>query len=370
MLKFQRGRASAAGHAMVVASLVCASPGASAQTTQQQYQLSRQGSGPYQLSLVTVPVRQPKDHEVLIRVRAVSLNRRDIAIAQAAYPVGNRDRLVPLSDGAGEVAAIGPKVTRFKVSDRVVAIFFQNWLRGRPTATTPASALGGELDGMLSQYATLNEEGLVAIPAHLSFAEAATLPCAAVTAWNGLATRGGVQPGDFVLLQGTGGVSVFGLQFAAAAGGKPIITSSSDAKLARAKSLGAVATINYRTTPDWERPVRVATGGLGVHHVLEVGGESTLPKSLAALAVGGNIAIIGGLSGFGGQIPAPALIGRNASVQGIFVGSRADFEAMNAFIVQRGLKPVIDRVFEFKNAQAAYDYMATSSHFGKIVIKL
>ncbi len=337
---------------------------------QQQYQLVKQADGQLKLTRVTVPVRQPSAREVLVRVRATSLNRRDWMIANGSYPIGVRASVVPVSDGAGEVVAVGSEVTRFKVGARVAATFFQSWLSGRPNAATGASALGGAIDGMLSQYVTLSEEGVVSIPAHLSYEEAATLPCAAVTAWSGLVTRGRVQRGEYVLLQGTGGVSIFGLQFAAAFGAKPIITSASDAKLERAKSLGAIGTVNYKTTPDWDKPVRAMTGDIGVHHVLEVGGESTLAKSLAALAPGGNIAIIGGLTGFGGSLPAVGLVGRGATVNGIFVGSRADFEAMNAFIAEKRLRPVIDKVFEFEDAQAAYDYLDSGNHFGKIVIRV
>ncbi len=339
-------------------------------STQKQYRLIRSGERGYKLTQVDAPVRMPGPHEVLIRVRATSLNRRDVFVMKGAYPVGQRDSLVPLSDGAGEVVALGAGVTRFRVGSRVAGIFFQRWLTGRPPADLASSALGGSLDGMLTQYATLSEEGVVALPGSLSFEEGATLPCAAVTAWNGLFTRGRIQPGDYVLLEGTGGVSLFGLQFAVAAGAKPIITSSSDAKLERAKALGAFSTINYRTTPDWEKSVLSLTGGLGVHEVLEVGGKDTLPHALASLAPGGHIALIGGLSGFGGNIPALELLDRNESVSGIYVGSREHFEAMNAFIAQHHLKPVIDKVFEFKDAPAAYELMESDTFSGKIVIRL
>jgi NADPH:quinone reductase-like Zn-dependent oxidoreductase len=344
-------------------------------STQKEYRLVREGAvangvAAFVLKQVEAPVRRPRDTEVLVRVRAVSLNRRDVMIAKGSYPLGPRDSLVPLSDGAGEVVAIGPKVSRFRVGDRVAATFFQKWISGRPPAGATDSALGGALDGMLAQYVTLDQDGLVKLPASLSFEEGATLPCAAVTAWDGLVTRGRMQPGDYVLLQGTGGVSIFGLQIARAAGAKPVITSSSDAKLERAKSLGAFGTINYRTTPDWEAGVRTVTDGHGADQILEVGGAGTLAHSLASVAAGGQIAIIGGLSGFGGQIPAGAIMGRNASVSGIFVGSRADFEALNAFIEQHRLKPVVDRVFEFDAAQAAYDYMDSADLFGKVVIRL
>jgi len=355
---------------LLLLALLVGSQAVSAQTTQKQYRLIKEGDAPFTLTLLDAPVRQPGEHEVLVRVHAVSLNRRDVMIAKGFYPIGANKSLVPLSDGAGEIAAIGGNVTRFKVGDRVAAIFFQKWLEGRPAADVGASAMGGSIDGMLSQYVTLHEDGLVAVPGHLSYEEAATLPCAAVTAWNALITRGHMQTGDNVLLLGTGGVSIFGLQFAAAAGAKPIITSSSDEKLERAKSLGAVATINYRTTPEWDKAVRDVTHGVGAHQVLEVGGQGTLAKSIASMGGGGHVAIIGGLAGFGGDIPAVSLVGRSISVSGIFVGSRADFETMNAFITEHKLRPIVDKVFEFKNAQAAYDYMDTGNHFGKLVIRL
>jgi NADPH:quinone reductase-like Zn-dependent oxidoreductase len=337
--------------------------------SQLQYQLVRQTQG-FSLQLREgAPIRAPGAGEVLLRVRASSLNRRDVMIRKGFYPVGAKDALVPLSDGAGEVVATGPGVTRFKEGDRAAAIFFQRWISGRPSAETAPSALGGALDGMLAEYVTLSQEGLVPVPAHLSLEDAASLPCAAVTAWHGLVSRGHMRAGDTVLLQGTGGVSVFGLQFAAAAGARPVITSSSDTKLQRAKQLGAVATINYKANPEWAASVREATGGVGAHHILEVGGAGTLAQSLAAVAPGGHIAIIGGLTGFGGDIPAAALVGRNAGVTGIFVGSRADFEAMNAFMTQHGIRPVIDRVFPFAEADAAYTHMDAGSHFGKVVIR-
>ncbi|HET9474307.1 MAG TPA: NAD(P)-dependent alcohol dehydrogenase, partial [Steroidobacteraceae bacterium] len=231
-------------------SLAVLAMNAEAQTTQRQYQLQKSGDGSLALRLVDAPVRQPGEHEVLVRVHAVSLNRRDIYMRLGQYPGPIKPNLVPLSDGAGEVIATGPKVTRFKKGDRVASIFFQLWISGRPRPEFLGSALGGGIDGMLSQYVTLNENGLVAIPKHLSYEEAATLPCAGVTAWNALVTRGHTEPGDFVLLQGTGGVSILGLQLAIALGAKPVITSSSDEKLARARKLGAVATVNYKTTPD------------------------------------------------------------------------------------------------------------------------
>lgn len=338
--------------------------------SQLQYQLVKQTQG-FSLQLREgAPLRAPGPREVLVRVRAASLNRRDLGIRSGAYPVGPREMLVPLSDGAGEVVAVGSEVTRFRPGDRVVAIFFQRWLHGRPGPDVMGSALGGAVDGMLAQYVTLHEDGLVPFPTHLSYEQASTLPCAAVTAWSGLVSAGHMQPGDRVLLQGTGGVSVFGLQFAIAAGARAFMTSSNDAKLARARDLGAAGTVNYRSRPDWGAAIRELTAGIGAHQILEVGGAGTLAQSLAAVGSGGHIALIGGLSGFGGEIPAVALIGRNASVTGITVGSRTDFEAMNAFIAAHRIEPVIDRVFDFAEAAAAYAYMETGSHFGKIVIRV
>jgi NADPH:quinone reductase-like Zn-dependent oxidoreductase len=222
---------------------------------------------------------------------------------------------------------------------------------------------------MLSQYVTLDESGLVPTPAYLSSEQAATLPCAGVTAWNALVTRGRIRAGDFVLLLGTGGVSIFGLQLALALGARPIVTSSDDEKLARARKLGAVATINYRATPDWERAVLEASGG-GVQQALEVGGAGTLAKTLACLAYGGHVAVIGGLSGFGGDIPATALMGRNATASGIYVGSRADFVALNDFLEKHPFAPHVERVFEYADAPAAYAWMESKDLFGKTAIRV
>jgi NADPH:quinone reductase-like Zn-dependent oxidoreductase len=338
-------------------------------TTQKQYRLVRTGEHGYQLQQADAPVRLPGPHEVLIHVRAVSLNRRDVLIMKGQYPIGPRESLVPLSDGAGEIVAVGAGVKRVRVGERVAGIFFQRWLTGHAPADVATSALGGDVDGMLTQYIILSEDGVVELPRDLSFEEGATLPCAAVTAWNGLVTRGQMQKGDYVLLEGTGGVSMFGLQFAVAAGARPIITSSSDDKLARAKTLGAFGTINYKTTPDWDKAALALSDG-GVQELLEVGGKDTLQHALASLAPGGHIALIGGLGGFGGDIPALALMGRNAAVSGIYVGSRDNFEAMTRFIAQHHLKPVIDKVFGFDDAPAAYALMESDQFSGKIVIRM
>jgi NADPH:quinone reductase-like Zn-dependent oxidoreductase len=341
---------------------------ASAADQMRRYELQPADQG-YRLALRDVARPAPADSEVLVRMRAVSLNHRDLYVLQG---LGGRDTsgLVPVSDGAGEVVALGAGVTRFRIGDRVATTFFERWTGGPPTPAAVTTARGGDKPGVLSELISTHEDGLVKIPDHLSFEEAATLPCAAVTAWNGLFKHGHLQAGQFVLLEGTGGVSIFGLQFAAAAGAKPVITSSSDAKLERAKSIGAASTINYRTHAEWDKEVRKATGGAGVAHVLEIGGKDTLPKALGALGLGGHVALIGGLTGFGGTMDTSALTGRMGSMTSIYVGSREDFEAMNAFIAQHKLKPVIDRVFAFEEAAAAFEYLKSGSHFGKVVIRL
>jgi NADPH:quinone reductase-like Zn-dependent oxidoreductase len=335
-----------------------------------QYQFESGPSG-YTLALKTLPRPEAGPNEVLVRVRAVSLNRRDVSMLNNQYgPGGSAAGGVPLSDGAGEVVAVGPGVTRFAVGDRVAGIFFTDWIDGPRDERTAASARGGARGGMLSEYSVSHEQGLVAVPDYLTLEEAATLPCAGVTAWVGLFKHGNLERDEYVLLEGTGGVSVFGLQLAAAAEARPIITSSSDEKLARAVQLGAFGTVNYRSHPEWQVEVRELTGGRGVDHVLEVGGQDTLPKALQAMAFESHIALIGGLSGFASDVPLPALMGLGATATGIYVGSRADFEALNAFIAEHELHPVIDRVFSFEEAPAAFDLMENGSFFGKIVIRL
>jgi NADPH:quinone reductase-like Zn-dependent oxidoreductase len=274
---------------------------------------------------------------------------------------------VPWSDGAGEVAAVGPGVTRVKPGDRVAGAFMQAWPDGELTEAAAKSALGGELDGMLAEHVVLREAGVVPVPAHLSFEEAATLPCAAVTAWNALAAR---PTGETVLLLGTGGVSVFGLQLAKHAFGcRVLITSGRDEKLARAAKLGADAGVNYKAVPDWDKWAREQTAGKGVDNVLEVGGAGTLDRSVKACRYGGCVSLIGVLAAGGGFNPVPLLM-RGITVRGIFVGSRRMFEDMNKAIEQHQLKPVIDRVFEFDQAVEAYKHLESGSHFGKVVIRV
>jgi NADPH:quinone reductase-like Zn-dependent oxidoreductase len=325
--------------------------------------------GPDGLRCEELPSPTPGPGEVLIRIRAASLNYRDILIAKGLYNPKLHLPVIPLSDGAGEVAAAGAGVTRCKPGDRVAANFMAAWVSGAIDEACAHSALGGEINGMLAEEVVLPEHSLVQVPEHLSFEEAATLPCAAVTAWHALVESGGLKPCDTVLTQGSGGVSIVAIQFAKMAGARVISTSSQDAKLARLKELGATELINYKTTPDWDRPVRALTGGVGVDHVVEVGGAGTLPRSIKSVKRGGHIALIGVLSGLGEINPMPILM-KSVRVQGIFVGSRAMFEAMNRAISVNKLRPVIDRVFGFDEAIAALKHMESGAHFGKVVIRM
>jgi NADPH:quinone reductase-like Zn-dependent oxidoreductase len=277
---------------------------------------------------------------------------------------------IPLADGAGEVLAIGAEVTRFRVGDRVAGIFMPGWIDGDHTPEGFATSRGGNAGGMLSELIVSNEEGLVAIPRYLTYEEAATLPTAGVVAWVGLFKHEPLRAGEYVLLEGTGGVSTFGLIFSVAAGARPIITSSSDLKLQRAIELGAAGTVNYRTNSEWQDEVRALTGGPGVKHVLEVGGRDTLGKAFEALALDGHIALIGTLSGFPEQIPLGPLFQNVAHLSALYVGSRADFEAMNRFMSEHEIRPVIDRVFAFEDAPAAFELMENGSYMGKIVITI
>ena len=311
---------------------------------------------------------EPGPGEVLVRVRASSLNYRDLLTILDPDSRGLVYPRIPNSDGAGEVLAVGPGVTRVAPGDRVAGTFFQRWDDGPMTADAMASALGGARDGVLAQEVMLEERGLVRVPAHLSFAEAATLPCAALTAWHALIEKGRLRAGETVLLIGTGGVSIFALQFAVLHGARPIVISSSDAKLERARGLGAWHTVNYRTTPGWDRAAVELTDGVGVDHVVEVGGAGTLERSIAACRIAGHIALIGVLTG--GQINPTGIMRKSLTVHGIYVGSRAMFEAMNRALAAAGLHPVIDRTFGFDEARAAYRHMQAGAHFGKVVVTL
>lgn len=315
-------------------------------------------------------VPEPRAGEVLIRVRACSLNFRDTLVARGAYGGPPPAGLVPLSDGAGEVVAIGAGVTRVAVGDRVAGIFMQRWLAGKITSEGATSALGGAIDGMLAEHVVLSQDGVVKIPSHLTFEEAASLPCAAVTAWNALVRESHVKAGDTVLLLGTGGVSMIGLQLAKMHGARCIVTSSSDEKLERAKALGADAVVNYRQRPDWEKAVLELTNGRGADIVLEVGGVGTLDKSLASTRLGGHVCLIGVLTGVSGQVATSAILRKHLRVHGIYVGSREMFEEMNRAIEQSGMRPPIGARFGFDEARAAYDHMVAGAHFGKIVVSV
>jgi len=334
------------------------------------YQLPKGGAGIEALTQVERPDAKPAHRQVLVKIKACSLNFRDLGIVRGSYRMPVRENIIPLSDGAGEVVEVGSGVTRVKVGDRIAGNFFQRWPGGEPAADAHASALGGSIDGMLADYAVLEEDGVVKIPAHLSLEEGATLPCAAVTVWHAMIEHAGLKAGDIVLLQGTGGVSIFGLQFAHAMGMRAVITSSSDEKLKRAKALGATHGINYKSTPDWDKAAMEFTGGVGVDHVVEVGGAATLTRSFGALRVGGKITLIGGLSGGATELNPGLIFSRRADVQGISVGSTQMFMAMNRAIEVNAIKSVIDKVFAFADAQAAYRHMASGAHFGKIVIRV
>jgi NADPH:quinone reductase-like Zn-dependent oxidoreductase len=288
-------------------------------------------------------------------------------VARGGYGRGVPSPVIPLSDGAGEVVAVGPGVKKVVAGERVAGIFMQTWLAGGMNEEHGRSALGGAVDGMLAEYVVLQEDGVVKLPSHLSYEEGATLPCAAVTAWNALAASSKLIPGESVLVQGTGGVSLFALQFARLFGARVIATSSSDEKLERVRAMGASDGINYKTTPDWEKPVRALTG-IGVDHVVEVGGAGTLEKSMKAVRAGGTISLIGVLTGTNGEINPRSLLMRNIKVQGIYVGSREMFEAMNRAIALHELRPVVDRVFPFADAVEAYRHLESGAHFGKVVI--
>lgn len=330
------------------------------------YTLSRDGSS-LALKQAKKPVPEISPTQILINLRAASLNYRDLLTMGDVD--GTRDGLIPLSDAAGVVAAIGSSVTGWKIGDRVSPNFFPAWDGGAFSPAHLSNALGGgQTDGVLSDYIAVDQTAVVAIPDHLSFVEAATLPCAGVTAWHALFERGRLQAGETVLVQGTGGVALFGLQLAAAQGARVIVTSSSDAKLERAAALGAWKTINYKTQPDWDEAAMALTGGQGVDHILELGGPDTYDRSIAAIAPGGRIAQIGVLSGFGAQPNLTPLQFKNASINGICVGSVEHYQHLNDFVARHEIHPIVDEVFAFDEAAGAYDRLRSASHFGKIAI--
>jgi NADPH:quinone reductase-like Zn-dependent oxidoreductase len=322
------------------------------------------------LVVADVPRPRPGPGEVLVKVHAVSLNYRDLLMVRGHYNPKMPLPRIPCSDGAGEVVEVGEEVNDVAVGQRVAGIFMQRWLEGAPTAETSRGALGGDVDGMLAEYVVLHQSGVVPFPKHLSYAEAATLPCAGVTAWNALEHAAHIKPGDVVVIQGTGGVSIFALQFAKLAGATVIGTSSSDEKLARAKTLGLDAGLNYRQSPEWAKWVQQQTGNRGADLIVEVGGAGTFSQSLQAVRFGGTVAQIGILGQSEQPLPIRLILHRQIRIQGVYVGSRAHFDAMNRAITASGTRPVVDRIYAFDEAREALKSMEKGSHFGKIVIQV
>ncbi len=322
------------------------------------------------LRLATRADPKPGPGQVLLKMKAASLNYRDLVVPNRGYGsfTGNLP-LIPISDGVGEVIEVGAGVTRVKVGDRVCPCFHQGWIAGEPDLERLTQTLGGPIDGTMADLMCLSEQGVVKVPAHLTDEEAATLPCAALTAWSALVTYEDLRPGSRVLVQGTGGVALFALQFAKLLGAHVTVISSSDDKLARARQLGADAGINYTTTPEWSKPARELTGGRGFDHIVELGGEKTLPQSLRAIRPGGTISMIGVLSGSALAAPLGHVVTRQVRLQGITVGHRDGFEAMMRAIEQHRLRPVIDRVFAFEQLKDALAYLKSGAHFGKICIR-
>lgn len=324
------------------------------------------------LKVIETPDPTPGHGEVLVRMRAVSLNYRDMLMVGGMYSRGSANAggaITPFSDGCGVVEAVGPGVTRVSVGDRVSTLFFQNWVGGPPNLEKLTSALGFPIPGAGRELAVFSQQGVSKVPDFLTDQQVATLPCAALTAWRGLFEDARLEPGSSVVLQGTGGVSIFGLQFAKAAGYRTIITSSSDEKLARAKALGADHLVNYKTTPDWAAEVRKFTGGLGADFIMEVGGAGTIQQSLRAVRIGGHIAVIGVVAGAGEGVNPAVLVGNSAKLQGLSVGSRETFEAMCRAMEQHRIEPVVDKVYPWTDAAAAFAAMQGGEHFGKIVLQ-
>jgi NADPH:quinone reductase-like Zn-dependent oxidoreductase len=322
------------------------------------------------LELVDKPTPKPARGQVLVRLNAATLNYRDLLIVRGGYGSRQKFPLIPLSDGAGIVETVGPDVRTFVPGDRVVGSFFETWIGGEPSAAKMHGSLGGAVDGVLAEYRVFPEQALVRTPDHLSDVEAAALPCAGLTAWNAVAKLGDVKAGQTVLTQGTGGLSIFALQFAKMCGARVIATSSSDAKLERLKSMGADATINYKTTPDWGKKARELSGQ-GVDLVVEVGGVGTLNESIRAIRIGGTIAFIGVLAGPpSAELRLPLMVMQQQRLQGVTVGSVEDLQAMCNAIAINKMKPAIDRTFPFAQVRAAFAHMTSGAHFGKVAIAI
>ncbi|HYO80127.1 MAG TPA: NAD(P)-dependent alcohol dehydrogenase [Bryobacteraceae bacterium] len=320
-----------------------------------------------QLQHMDCPDPEPGPGQVLVRMKAWSLNYRDLMVVRGEYNPKLRRPIVPLSDGAGEVVACGSDVTRVAPGDRVAGAFMQKWIDHEPDEAALRSALGGSIDGVAAEYVVFDESGLVRLPEYLTYEEAATLPCAGVTAWHALVTEGQVGACEWVLTQGSGGVSVFALQFAALMDARVVATSSRPEKLERLRAMGAEAGVDYKTTPDWDKAAREITGGSGVDHVVEVGGSGTLTRSMRAVRPGGKIHVIGVLGG-NDEIAFVPLLMRNLRLQGILVGSRAMFEEMLGVMDAHEVRPVVDRTFSFGELPQALHAMAEAQHFGKIVL--
>lgn len=321
------------------------------------------------LCRVDAPDPRPGPGQVVVAMRAASLNYRDLVVVRGGYGSKARLPLIPVSDGVGHVVAVGDGVTDLPLGTRVAGMFFPRWQGGAPRPELMQDSLGASLPGMLAERVVLPASGVARVPDHLGDEEAACLPCAGLTAWNGVIGQGGIQPGDTVLVQGTGGVALFALQFAKLAGAFVVLTSSRDDKLARGRQLGADAIINYRTTADWDRAAKELTGGTGVDLVVEVGGGETIERSIRAVRVGGTINLIGVVSGAQATVPLPLVVMRNVRLQGVTVGSRADFEAMVRAMARHRLRPVIDRIYPFAQAPDALRHLANRGHFGKVCIR-
>lgn len=321
------------------------------------------------LKLNEVPEQTPGPGQVTVRIRGVSLNYRDLLVAKGLYSKKVPLPLTVCSDCAGEVAAVGAGVTRFKPGDRVAGCFMPGWIAGAVTEAAARSAMGAFAQGVLAESATLSEEAWVKLPAYLTWEEAASLPCAGVTAWNALVTEGEIKQGDTVLVQGSGGVSLFALQFARAAGAGVIAITSSEEKAARLRALGASEAIDYNATPDWEEAVRKLTGG-GVDHAVEIGGAATIGKSIRATRMGGRIALIGNRASGQADVNLTAALMKAIRIQGIFVGSREMFEAMNRSLERNRIQPVVDSAFEFERAPDAFRHLDSARHFGKVCVTL
>jgi NADPH:quinone reductase-like Zn-dependent oxidoreductase len=321
------------------------------------------------LKLSERPLPDPGPGQVLVRMKASSLNFRDLLVPERGYGSHTGTLpLIPLSDGVGEVSAIGPGVRRVAVGDRVCPTNFQRWTGGEPDLERLTQSLGGPVDGTMAEYMCLSEEGVVKVPAYLTDIEAATLPCAALTAWSALTICGKVKPGDRVLVQGCGGVALFALAFAKLLGGQVTVISSSEERIARARALGADAAVNYRAVPEWAKATRDITGGRGYDFIFELGGEKTLPQSLRCVRPGGTLAMIGVLTGGAMAASLGLVVTRQVRLQGVTVGHRDGFEAMVRALEQHRIRPVVDRVFAFGELKQAMARLKSGAQFGKVCI--